>query len=411
MASRRSLVSPNLFAGAGIAHVGDDFTDRAVERRAIAQALQTPGGHLLVVGLRRIGKTSLLRAVQYDLQHQKKKAPVLYLDLWSATTIEDMTTRLAAEAATALGQSWGTLVTALAHQLQFKLEMSARSDGTLIPIPTLSFREAPLHEQRTRLVAALDTLEEQAKAHKVHLGVILDEFQEIERLGREASEAPSVSAMRQVRAAIQQHRHVSYVFAGSDRALINALSDPKHGPMHNLARRYEIGPLPEDHFAAWIEDRFAQMGITARGCGRALIALAGPRTRDVRTLAETAAEVARPTGQLSPTALDVPLRRIVDERRPQYEASWKSLTALQQNCLRAVAAGEARLTTSAVLQRFSLGTTSRMAKTLTTLTGRDLLVHDGARYTCDDPFFRAWIIEAVLPDVGLTLPLTHLPVP
>lgn len=408
MASRRSLTSPNLFAGAGIAQVGDDFTDRAPERRAIAAALRTPRGHLLLVGHRRIGKTSLLRAVQHDL-NARRGPPVLYLDLWSASTLEDMTTRLAAEAAAVLGRRWTTLVKALAHRLQFKLEVSALPDGTLVPVPTLSFRDAPSMEQRNRLVMALDTLEAQARAHKVHLGVILDEFQEIERLGRDAAEGDSVGAMRQVRAAIQHHRHVSYVFAGSDRALIDKLSDPKHGPMHNLARRYEIGPLPEDHFAAWIEHRFDQMGIRARGCGVPLIALAGPRTRDVRTLAETAAEVARTSGALSPTALDVPLRHVVEQRRPHYESQWKSLTALQQNCLRAVAAGEPRLTTASVLARFSLGTTSRTAKTLTGLADRDILVRNGTRYTFDDPFFRAWVIESSLPDVGLSLPITHLP--
>ena len=408
MAARRSQSFPNLFAGGSVATVGRDFTDRAPERKAIAEALRTPGGHLLLVGPRRIGKTSLLRAVQHDIR-KKKGPPVLYLDLWSASTIEDMTTRLAVEASAVLGQKWTELVKKLAQRLQFKLEVSTLPDGRLVPIPTVSFRESPLGEQRSRLVAALDTLEAQAKAHKVHLGVILDEFQEIERLGRSGSEDESVSAMRQLRAAIQHHRHVSYVLAGSDRALIARLSDPKHGPMHNLARRYEIGPLPEAHFAAWIEDRFVAMGINARGCGSAIIALTGPRTRDVRTLAESAVDHARASATLKPEELDAPLRDVVNQRRPQYEAAWKDLTVLQQNCLRAVAAGERRLTSAVVLERYSLGATSRTAKALAVLVDDSVLVRDGTIHSFDDPFFRAWVIEAVLPDVGLTLPITHLP--
>lgn len=408
MATRRSQSSPNLFAGGSVATVGDDFTDRAPERKAIAEALRTPGGHLLLVGPRRIGKTSLLRAVQHDIR-KKKGPPVLYLDLWSASTIEDMTTRLAVEASAVLGQKWTELVKKLAQRLQFKLEVRTLPDGSLVPIPTVSFRDSPLGEQRSRLVAALDTLEAQAKAHKVHLGVILDEFQEIERIGRAGSEDDSVSAMRQVRAAIQHHRHVSYVFAGSDRALIARLSDPKHGPMHNLARRYEIGPLPEPHFAAWIEHRFVAMGIHARDCGSAIIALAGPRTRDVRTLAESAVDHARASGTLTPAALDAPLRDVVQQRRPQYESDWKELTVLQQNCLRAIAAGERRLTSAAVLTRYALGATSRTSKSLAVLAERSIVVRTGTTYTFDDPFFRAWVIEAVLPDVGLTLPITHLP--
>ena len=398
----------NLFAGAGVAQVGEDFTDRAAERKAIAQALHTPGGHLLLVGPRRIGKTSLLRAVQADLARARGVA-VLYLDLWSASTIEDMTTRLAAESAAVLGRRLGDIIKELAHRLQFRLEVTALPDGTLIPVPALAFRDASLDQQRARLVTALDTLNAQAKRHGIHLGVILDEFQEIERLGRGSDEAPSVSAVRQLRAAIQHHRHVSYVFAGSDRALIDRLSAPADGPLHNLARRYEIGPIDESHLAAWMEDRFAAMGIAARDCGRPIIALAGPRTRDVRTLAESAADLAHPRGVVTPAELGAALQRVVRERRPQYEYAWKALTALQQNCLRALAAGERRLTTAAVLERFSLGDSSRTSKALAGLAGESILVRDEHSYTFDDPFFRAWVIEAALPDVGLTLPITHLP--
>jgi hypothetical protein len=407
--TRAAATAPNLFAGAGTAQVTGDFTDRAVERKAIAAALQTPGSHLLLVGPRRIGKTSLLKAVEADLRRKKGGGvPVLYLDLWSASSLEDMTTRLAAEAARALGTRWMDLVKQLASRLQFKLEMAPLPSGQLVPVPTLSFREAGADEQRRRLVTALDTLEAQAKANKVHLGVILDEFQEIERVGRDEADAPTVSAVRQLRAAIQHHRHVTYVFAGSDRALIDKLSAPKDGPLYNLARRYEIGPLPTPHFAAWIEDRMAQMGIAAKGVGVPLIMLAGPRTRDVRTLAETAADGARATARLSANDLGAALRVIVQQRRPQYEVLWKDLVALQQNCLRAIAAGERRLTASAVRARFALGDSSRVAKALAALGEQSHVVKDGTTYTFDDPFFRAWVIETTLPDVGIHLPITHV---
>lgn len=407
--SRTAATAPNLFAGAGTAQVTGDFTDRALERKAIAAALQTPGSHLLLVGPRRIGKTSLLKAVEADLRRKKGAGvPVLYLDLWSASSLEDMTTRLAAEAARVLGTRWLDLVKQLASRLQFKLEMATLPGGQLVPVPTLSFREAGAHEQRQRLVTALDTLEAQAKANTVHLGVILDEFQEIERVGHDEADGPTVSAVRQIRAAIQHHRHVTYVFAGSDRALIDKLSAPKDGPLHNLARRYEIGPLPTAHFAAWIEDRLAQMGIAGAGVGVPMIALAGPRTRDVRTLAETAAEGARATARLTPDDLGEALRVVVQQRRPQYDVVWKDLVALQQNCLRAIAAGERRLTTAAVRTRFALGDSSRVVKALATLVEHSHVVKGGTMHTFDDPFFRAWVIDTALPDVGIHLPITHV---
>ena len=395
-----SATSPNLFAGAGIARVGDDFTDRARERTFIGRALRTPRGHLVVVGPRRIGKSSLLRAVQDDAS-RKKGGPVLYIDLWTASTVEDMTTRLAAAAARALGRRWTDLVRTLAQRLEFKFEVSEAAGGILVPIPTIGLRDAPLSAQRQRLVDALDTLDDLARVHKVHLGVILDEFQEIERLGSDAGAAIGTGAMRQLRAAIQHHAHVTYVFAGSDRALIDRLHAPKDGPLHNLARRYEIGPIDPAHLSKWIEERFAKMGIKAGGRGEEVIALAGPRTRDVRTLAETAADQARGTRKLAPAALAEAMVAIAQQRRSLYETDWKALTALQQNCLRAVAGGEVRLTAAAVRTHFALGDTSRTAKSLATLVDRDILLRDGTRFAFDDPFYRTWVAVTTLADVGL----------
>lgn len=401
---------PNLFAGGGVATVGDDFTDRAAERKALAAALRTPKAHVLLVGPRRIGKTSLLLAVRDDLARAKPPQPVLYVDLWSASTIEDVTTRLAQEASRVLGKSWPQLVKSLATRLQLTLTFTPTPDGHLLPAPALGVRDAPAADQRTRLESALDVLNAQAKQQGVHLGVILDEFQEIERVGRDADDAPDASTVRQLRACIQHHAHVTYVFAGSDRVLIEKLAAPKHGPLHNLARRYEIGPLPEEHFAHWLEDRFKKMGIAAPQCGSALIAVAGPRTRDVRTLAESAAELARESGRLAVDDLERALETIVAERRPQYEAMWKELTMLQQNCLRAVAYVGTGLTRQDVLERFALGAASRTTKSLAQLVERGLVQRDDAgAYSYDDPFFRAWVIVTALPDVGLILPASHRP--
>lgn len=102
---------------------------------------------------------------------------------------------------------------------------------------------------------------------------------------------------------------------------------------------------------------------------------------------------------------------LVQQRRPQYDLVWKDLVALQQNCLRAIAAGERRLTTAAVRTRFALGDSSRVAKALATLVERSHMVKDGAMHTFDDPFFRAWVIDTALPDVGIYLPITHVAAP
>ena len=164
----RSAADPraavNRFAGGGVARLGDDFTDREIERAEIARSLTTPRGHIVVSGLRRMGKTSLLLAVKEEMETRGE--PVVYVDLWSTTTVEDMTTRLSTAAVAAMGQRWQDIVTRLGQRLGFGFEISETSTGLLMPVPKVELRDAPVAEQRKRLVDALDLLEELAKKHK-----------------------------------------------------------------------------------------------------------------------------------------------------------------------------------------------------------------------------------------------------
>src|SRR5205823_10826112 len=141
--------APNRFAGGGVAVLGEDFTDRDSERKEIVRSLRTPRGHLVVAGPRRMGKTSLLLAVRDELV--KADHPVIYVDLWTASTVEDMTTRLAAAAAAALGRRWLDTLTQLGSRLRLGFEVSEAASDTMVPVPKLEFRDAPLSAQRQRL--------------------------------------------------------------------------------------------------------------------------------------------------------------------------------------------------------------------------------------------------------------------
>jgi hypothetical protein len=399
--------APNRFAGAGVARLGDDFTDRDVERRDIARSLLTPRGHMLISGLRRMGKTSVLLAVQDELRAAGHA--VLYVDLWTASSLEDMTARIARAAAEALGRSWTHLIREFGQRLKFSFEVSETASGLLIPVPKLEFRDAPLVEQRARLVSAFELLESLAKEKKSRLSVILDEFQEIERLGAEGSGAAGVSPLRQLRAVVQQQSHVTYAFAGSDARLIAAVQSRENGALYNFARQYVIGPIEPAHFAGWIEAQFGAMGINAVGQGCRIIELAGPRTRDVRTLAESVAESTRQSARVSEEGVVAGMLNLLRERAASYEMSWRSLTPLQQNVLRAVAAEGRGLARAVTRKEFALGEASRVSKAIDALVERDVLVRDGARTVFDDPFYRAWVVVHVLPDVGRHHAVTYLP--
>jgi len=90
------------------------------------------------------------------------------------------------------------------------------------------------------------------------VGLILDEFQRVIELGGAQAEA-------QVRAAIQRHRRVGYVFAGSKTRMLTAMTmDPDH-PFYRLGSVRFIGPVPRGDFERFLTEKFVENGFPIEG--------------------------------------------------------------------------------------------------------------------------------------------------
>jgi hypothetical protein len=397
--SRTPAERPNPFRIGGIV-TGAHFTDRAVERRRIVRALTTPQAHLLLFGARRMGKTSTLTVVQEELA--AKGHHVVMADLSTASTLADVTNRVLHSAARALGRSWHDALGSVLQRLTVKVGVVPDpTSGVLLPSVDVSVREADLETQRSSLGGALEALEQLAASRRAHVGVVLDEFQEIHRFGGEQAEA-------HLRAIIQRHRHVTYVLAGSDERLIRAMTGPRR-PLYKLLEPLEFGPMDEDHLATWLDARMKAAGVSASGIGAAIVRLAGPRTRDVVQLARATFEAARGGGRATDATVDEGFRQTVLAEDTPIRAHWETLSPLQQNVLRAVAARSTGLTTRETRRRYTLGETGTATKAVLTLAGRGILVKTGPQYRYDSPFMRGWVIANTLADAGVSLPITHLP--
>lgn len=377
------------------------FTDRAGECARVRKALTEPQAHLLVYGPRRMGKTSVLKVVQEGLE--KKGVPVLFADLSTATALTDVTTRLLQSATRVLGRKWRDAATSLFERLHVGLRLEHDpATGIVLPSVDVALRDADLDTQRRSLTSALEAIESLATDKRTRVGLILDEFQELHRFG-------AADAEWHLRGIIQQHTHVSYVLAGSDESLIASMLGEGRA-FYGLLDTLFVGPIGADHLARWIEQRCADAGVNAEGLGPEIVGLAGPRTRDVVQLARVVFDLARPAGVADVALVEEAFSQIIQAGDALHRALWESLSPLQQNVLRAFAVQATGLTTKATSNRFSLGAPGAASKAAHTLVGRDVLVKRGAGYEFDNPYHRGWVLLNALPDLGINLPATHMPV-
>ena len=382
----------------------------------IRTAFTQPASTLLVYGARRMGKRAILEQAVREVVAVRGHAFVA--DLSTVSTLADGANRLLAAASQALGRSWpdvaGEFATRLGRMLTIHPEPGT---GVLVPRLAVAFRRADVAQQREALGRVLDAVDAMAAARGVTIGIALNEFQELARFGGEDAEW-------HLRDVIRHHRHVSYVLAGSTPSLTRRLLD-RSRTFYQLLEPLHVGPVDPTLLARWIEEQMATAGVAATGAGARIVAVAGPRTRDVVRLARTCFDRGAAAGVVRPDDVAGAFTELVAGREDLARAFWEGCTPHQQNVLRAVAVHATGLTTAAVLERFGLRSTSATAHALGGLVAgehlvreplaREHLVGEGPerpetpRYTYDSPYLRGWVLVHALPDIGLTLPITRLP--
>ena len=341
-----------------------------------------------------MGKTSAMlvasQAAERDGVH------VLRADLSTASSTSDVTNRLLAAAVRSVGRTLKDLASVFVERL--RISLSLRPDPvTGIALPTLdaSLRTRSADAQRETLASTLDTMDDLAAERDIRIGIILDEFQEIHRLGGETAEW-------HLRGVLERHTHVSYVLAGSRTALIHRMVSEPGRAFYKLLDVLHFGPMEDEHFARWIDERMDASGRPARGLGSRCLDVAGPRTRDVVQLARACWRRWSGADDLE-GLVDAAFRDVVADEQVIARTLWDGLTPHQQDVLRAVAGSQVGLTSRETLERFALPASGTVSNTAATLVADDLLVKVklAPGYDFQSPFFRGWVVTQALPDVGI----------
>jgi uncharacterized protein len=211
-----------------------ELVDRVDEVAAVVQTIQR-GAKLLLVGPRRFGKTSILKTSEDRLS--ATNAVVLRFDAESYPALDSLVVSLISTAAGSLrgpvervGEQIRRFFSRLRPELSFNITQDAWS--AKLGMNVASTQDAHL----TLLAEALNGLEALAAAQPKNrpVGLIIDEFQKIIELGGTTAES-------QTRAAIQRHKRVGYVFAGSKTRMLTAMTMDAARPFYRLGTVRFIG--------------------------------------------------------------------------------------------------------------------------------------------------------------------------
>jgi len=362
-----------------------ELVDREEELAELERVLLEGGKHFLI-GPRRYGKTSLLAAAAE--RAASRGALVLRYNVEAFPALDLLVTRLITDAAARLIGPVKKVAGAIGEffaNLRPSVSVSP-ADGTwTVGLgPVEGGRALPL------VAEALHGLERLAAAGKRPVALVLDEFQLL-------VERDGVAAEAQVRAAIQQHRHVGYLFAGSNARLLAAMTGEADRPFYRLGTRRFLGPVPRAPFGEFLGRGLAAVAtVTDEGVSTILDA-AEDVPYNVQLLAHACWERARDeAGALLDTAfVRETHRRAAARMDPLYSHLWISLTVPQQKALLAVIeTGGTGLTSAAVTGRYGVPVPT-MQTAVDALEDKGILRTEAAEgkshLRVEDPLFAAWV--------------------
>jgi hypothetical protein len=261
---------------------------------------------------------------------------------------------------------------------------------------SLGIKQPEPAEQAPLLIDALNSLERLAANAKRRVGLIFDEFQHLLKLGGAGIEG-------QLRAAVRTHRHVGYVFAGSQTTLISDIGTNHARPFYRMGESIFIGAIPREEFLPYLAANFKAIKLKAdeAALGK-LLDLAEDVPYNVQALARACWDEA---AQMKATTLSAAVvtsvhQRLVRSQAPIYAPSWASLSVNQQKALAAAADADGiQLLSRPILKRYDLSA-GTMQKALLALENLAVLRREyretEVRYRFEDPFFKAWILVSTV---------------
>ena len=362
---------------------GAQFTDRVDQLERITE-LMLNGQNLIVIAPRRYGKTSLLQQAVSSVEAQHGRSG--RISLIKCSSENDVVEALMHGVAT------GPLGWARGHATEFgrwlkriRIAPEIKLDPATGMVSGVSLRQSlAASDWRTVLEEVAHILADLAESDAKHpVSLVIDEFQKAYEI------SPLIADI--FKALVDDLPHVSLVFAGSKRHIMEAMvNDPDGGALYNVGTKMYLGKIAREDFVAYLRERAAEAGkeMSADAAVRIFDAAAGV-PNDVQLIAFWA--YALSPGAIDEDAVDVAVTAAVNDQREEFTTVFDGLNLVQQRLLKLLANGPVEAVTGIAAQT-TLRTSSRGAfDAATALERAQLAERSGRSWTIANGLMGEWL--------------------
>jgi Cdc6-like AAA superfamily ATPase len=364
---------------------GQAFTDRIEEKKRLYDNLVN-GINTVIISPRRWGKSSLVEEVFRQIKKNEKNKKTLIIDLFSVADEQEFLEKLAREVIKASSDKWEDWV-----------RQSKAFFKSLVPV--ISFGNDPVHDFSLRFDIQelpkhadeiLNLAEEIAVKKNIEFIIGLDEFQNLNHFAR------PVAFEKKMRAVWQRQKHVTYCIFGSKRHMMTDIFNNPSKAFYRFGDVIFLRKISSEEWAKFIQTNFEKTNkhITEKQA----LQIAGLMDNHSWYVQQLAHYVWVNTKQkVTGHIIDNALQEIINVNKPFFQNQLEHLSTTQKNLLKAIIAGETKLTSAGVMQKYKLGTPRNVSKNKQILIQNDIIdIPAGKKIEFLDPVFKIWLQQEYL---------------
>ncbi len=359
------------------------FCDRVNESVRLVKSI-TNGNNMVIISPRRMGKTGLIQFC-YDKPEISKNYYTFFLDILHTTSLREFTYTLGKTVFDTLLPRSKKMVNLFAQTLK---SLSGKFGfDAMTGMPTFSVELGDIDKPEYTLEEIFQLL---SSADKPCL-IAIDEFQQIAKYPENNIEAL-------LRVHIQKIENCNFIFAGSERSMMQAMFLSSARPFYRSADVMELGAIEKEIYIAFVMSNFEKRdkSIDSETIAEAYDLFSGYTFYIQKCFNEAFANTVA-NEHCTKEIVETAIKDMVGLYDTIFREILSNTPEKQKELLYAIAKeGSARQIQSGdFIKKYSLTSSSSVQSAVKKLLERDLIVEQNRVYSLSDKLFEMWINDII----------------
>ena len=355
------------------------FCDRVAESARLVKVV-TNGNNLVIISPRRMGKTGLIQFC-YDKPEIEKEYYTFFIDILHTSSLREFTYLLGKEI-------YETLIPRSRKMARLFMQAMKSISGKFgfdpaSGLPTFNLELGDIERPEYTLDEIFRYLDNADR----RCIVAIDEFQQIAKY-------PESNIEALLRTYIQRQANCNFIFAGSERHMMQEMFSSAARPFYNSADMMELKAIPKETYVEFVTGHFkkCQRRIEPGDVEKVYDLFKGHTYYIQKAFNEAFADT--PAGSECTTdTLQRAIEAMVASNDTIFREILSNVPEKQKALLYAIAReGEAeRITSADFIRRHSLTSASSVQSAMKKLLEKDMITETGKVFSVTDKLFAMWI--------------------